>query len=81
MQTESFRLEQPVTGLREKVTSHRFVTLPPGSILTVVRPSFCMGLVEAQWDGEVVEVFLRDLQERGVLVSNSGITSSREFVD
>lgn len=73
MKADLFRVEQAVTAVREEPHSHRFVSIPPGSTLAVVeRPAFGFGLVKAEWNGQVVEVFLRDLQECAVRVSEKG---------
>lgn len=64
METDTFRLEQTVTAVLEQPNLHQFVLIPPGSILTLIeQPSFGFGLVKAEWNGQVVEVFLRDLHE------------------
>lgn len=78
MKTDVFRVQQTVTAVREEPNSHRFVSIPPGSTLTVVeRPAFGFGLVKAEWEGQVVEVFLRDLQECAACVSENDIAFKR----
>jgi len=72
MATDVFRLVQPVTAVREEATAHCFLTIPAGSVLTVVRLLAGIGLVEAEWNGQMVEVYLRDLQEGGVLLDRAG---------
>ena len=72
MATDVFRLEQPVTAFREEAKSHCFLTIPAGSVLTVVRLLAGIGLVEVEWNGQMVEVYLRDLRDGGVLLDGAG---------
>jgi len=72
MATDVFRLEQPVTAVREEAKAHCFLTIPAGSVLTVLRLLSGIGLVEAEWNGQVVEVYLRDLRDGGVLLDGAG---------
>lgn len=81
MATDVFRLEQPVTAAREEATAHCFLTIPAGSVLTVLRLLAGIGLVEAEWNGQVVEVYLRDLREGGVLLDGTGSPVPSSWLD
>ena len=61
---ERFRLRQAITAFRNEGTAHLLVTVPAGSAVTVIRlPQSGVGLADVRWNGRVVQVFLRDLQE------------------
>ena len=81
MATDVFRLVQPVTAVREEATAHCFLTIPAGSILTVLRLLAGIGLVEVEWNGQVVEVYLRDLRDGGVLLDGSGLPVPSGLLD
>jgi len=45
-----------------------FVTLPPGEMITLVGTVQQSGLVDVRYDGQVVAVFMRDVENRTDLV-------------
>ena len=81
MVPDVFRLQQPVTAIRNEMRKHRFLTIPAGSVITIVRRVLGIGLVQAEWNGQVVEVYLRDLRDRGILLDPAGIPVPSELFD
>jgi len=81
MASDVFRLQQPVTAVREEAKAHCFLTIPAGSVLTVIRLLAGIGLVEVEWNGQMVEVYLRDLREGGVLLDGAGSPVPRGLPD
>src|SRR5215469_8182746 len=65
-----YRLRQPVIGFIE--SAKQIVTIPAGAIVTPrtdANPS--PGLCTVVWDGKVLEVYRRDIERNGEVVSHS----------
>ena len=66
MQDQSYVLCRETLGIFSGQGKPSMVTLPSGSIITIIGPaSQETGLVEARWNEQVVRVFAVDVEERG----------------
>jgi hypothetical protein len=64
-----YRLNTKTLGLKEGLTHLIAFSIPPGSFVRLVESSVnASGLVEAEWDGEKIQIFAADLRARGELV-------------
>ena len=67
MKGEKFRLSQPTCGVAS--LKRQITVIPPDSVIEVL-----MGkeddhqMVEVDWKGERMRVFVRDIQDRGIQV-------------
>jgi len=62
-----YRLNQPILAVRKESADLRSA-LPSGALLTIVVEAPARGLIEAEWNGEVVRVFVEDVRSRGIRV-------------
>ena len=63
------RLNQPILAVRKETADLRFV-LPSGALLNIVVEAPARGLVEAEWNAEVVRMFVEDVRSRGIRVES-----------
>ena len=65
-----YRLTQAIVASRKGITDpeSRRLALPAGAILRMPMESPLRGLIDAEWEGQVVEVFVEDVRSRGWLV-------------
>jgi len=61
------RLNHPIVAVRKSFADVR-IALPSGALLTILVDTPLRGLIEMEWDGEVVRVFVEDVRSRGVRV-------------
>ena len=66
-----YRLNQPILALRAEIADLRFA-LPSGALLNIVVEAPARGLIEVEWNGEVVRVFAEDVRSRGIRVDILG---------
>ena len=69
MQNQSRRpyiVHTPITALKayRESSRHRFVTIPPGSVIDVIGTSEGFNLVDIQWEDKRLTAFVRDVEER-----------------
>ena len=65
-----YKLNEPIVAARKgffDVESAR-IALPAGAVLRVPIDTPSRGLIEAEWDGQLVRVFAEDVRSRGCLV-------------
>jgi len=64
-----YRLRMPSSGLQKGVTHPIVISIPAGSILKVPNNiEAAVGFIDAEWDGETVQVFAVDLRDRAELI-------------
>lgn len=59
-----YRVTTAFLALRPSPDLPRFVTIPAGTVLTLLSPSEDSGFVDISYCGETVAAFSRDLEER-----------------
>jgi len=72
-----FRLERATlaVGTRDD-GKRRAVTIPAGSVIQVASgPDNGNGMVNVRWDGEIIEMFLIDLDVRGTEIRDDSATA------
>ena len=62
-----YQLKQPIMAVRKAFANMRIV-LPSGALLNIRVETPARGLIEVEWNQEVVRVFVEDVRSRGVLV-------------
>ena len=65
-----YRLNEPIVAARKEFfdTESARIALPVGAVLRVPADIPKRGLIEAEWDGQIVRVFVEDVRSRGCLV-------------
>ncbi|HLG96645.1 MAG TPA: hypothetical protein VKX49_10085 [Bryobacteraceae bacterium] len=65
-----YRLNEPIVAARKRFseTESARIALPVGAVLRVPADTPQRGLIEAEWDGQLVRVFAEDVRSRGCLV-------------
>lgn len=59
-----YRLKSPIVGVAHSPTGMHIIHVAPGAILAIPDTNQQAGMVDTQYDGRTVEVFLEDLKER-----------------
>jgi hypothetical protein len=59
-----YRLNEPIVADRKTGR----IALPAGTVLRVPQDTPSRGLIEAEWDGQPISVFIEDVKSRGTLV-------------
>ena len=71
-----YQLRKTTVGVHQKATRPVAILIPAGSFLRVPDGiANAAGLVEVEWDGEIVQVFAVDLRDRGELFKAMSATS------
>jgi hypothetical protein len=68
MNVERYRLHSPTMAVEPEAGGDgrmHFVTIPAGALLKVVGDAQQSGLVDVLFEGRVVAMFLRDIEDRG----------------
>lgn len=65
-----YRLNEPIVANRRgpSNTAAVRVALPVGSILRIPADVPSRGLIDAEWDGQEVSVFVEDVRSRGTIL-------------
>jgi len=62
-----YRLNEPIVAARKRFseTESARIALPVGAVLKVPADIPQRGQIEAEWDGQMVRVFVEDVRSRG----------------
>ena len=65
-----YRLREAIVGIDGIVPKggHRLISIPAESVIRLPRGSQRTGIVEIEFEGRMIGVFFRDLNDRGELV-------------
>jgi len=65
-----YRLNMPIVAARKEFLEavSAMIALPVGAVLRVPGDTPSRGLIEAEWDGTTVRVFVEDVRSRGTLI-------------
>ena len=70
-----YRLNEPIVAMqrgRSNAESAQ-IALPPGAILQLPSDVPLRGLIDADWNGERIQVFAEDVRSRGTTVETTGM--------
>jgi hypothetical protein len=72
MRSETYRIKDPCLAIVLKLHGKRVsVTIPDGAEVTVVNgPLDGTGMVEVEWEGDIILMFTADLRTSGTLVGD-----------
>jgi hypothetical protein len=60
-----FRVREPLLAVQnESGVSPRFMTIEPGSVITIKGKEEQSGFVDVSYRGQIVQVYMRDLEKR-----------------
>jgi hypothetical protein len=69
---QKYQLREAIVAVSRDPDGHtRVITLAAGSVLTVKNMALESGLVDAEWNGRAVSVFVQDVKARADLVKSS----------
>lgn len=61
---QSYRVVSPFVAIKSVEDGHKTITIPDGSVIKVCGKVQQSGLVDVQLNGEIVAVFMRDIDKR-----------------
>lgn len=62
--TKSYRVVSPFVAIKSTDDGHKTITIPTGSEIQICGEVQKSGLVDVELDGEIVAVFMRDIDAR-----------------
>ena len=75
---QTYKLREAIVGFDDAVPRVvvRLISIPAGSVITLPERPLRMGIVEVEYEGRMIGVFLRDLKDRGDLEERVAIEAS-----